>query len=33
MAVFAEGILTLIRDADLKHFLVAVLALAFIVTG
>lgn len=31
MAVFAEGILTLIRDADLKHFLVAVLALAFIV--
>jgi phosphatidylserine/phosphatidylglycerophosphate/cardiolipin synthase-like enzyme/uncharacterized membrane protein YdjX (TVP38/TMEM64 family) len=30
MAVFAEGILALIRDADLKHFLVAVLALAFI---
>jgi phospholipase D1/2 len=31
MAVFAEGILALLRDADLKHFLVALLALVFIV--
>lgn len=31
MAVFAEGILALVRDADLEHFLVAVLALTFIV--
>ena len=31
MAVFAEGILALVRDADLKHFLVAALALVFIV--
>jgi uncharacterized membrane protein YdjX (TVP38/TMEM64 family) len=31
MAVFAEGILALVRDADLKHFLVAGLALVFIV--
>jgi uncharacterized membrane protein YdjX (TVP38/TMEM64 family) len=30
MAVFAEGILALVRDADLKHFLVAALALVFI---
>ena len=31
MAVFAEGIVALVRDADLKQFLVAALALAFIV--
>ena len=31
MAVFAEGILALLRDADVKHFLVAALALVFIV--
>ena len=31
MAVFAEGILALVRDADLQHFLVAALALVFIV--
>jgi phosphatidylserine/phosphatidylglycerophosphate/cardiolipin synthase-like enzyme/uncharacterized membrane protein YdjX (TVP38/TMEM64 family) len=31
MAVFAEGILALVRDADVKHFLVAALALVFIV--
>jgi phospholipase D1/2 len=30
MAVFAEGILALVRDADLKRFLVAALALVFI---
>jgi uncharacterized membrane protein YdjX (TVP38/TMEM64 family) len=31
MSVFAEGILGLLRDADLKHFLVVALALVFIV--
>jgi uncharacterized membrane protein YdjX (TVP38/TMEM64 family) len=31
MAVFAEGILALVRDADFEHFLVAALALVFIV--
>jgi phospholipase D1/2 len=31
MTVFAEGILALVRDTDLKHFLLAALALAFIV--
>jgi len=31
MAVFAEGILALVRDADVKQFIVAALALVFIV--
>lgn len=31
MSVFAEGILALVRDADFKHFLVAALALVFII--
>lgn len=31
IALFAEGILALVRDADLKHFLVAALGLVFIV--
>jgi phospholipase D1/2 len=31
MAVFAEGILALVREADLHHFLVAALAMVFIV--
>ena len=30
MAVFAEGILALVRDTDLKHFLIAALGLVFI---
>jgi phospholipase D1/2 len=31
MAVYAEGILALVRDADLKRFLVGALPLVFVV--